>query len=134
MAVQAGPEGAELDSKRDMFEGQEEVRLTGAFPRDLATRLTPAPHPQERKAWWPRLRDYMGKDIMSLMSVPVFIMARDKAPSHDSWAPPPATRRPHTGQATLRRAGYTAPWGRPTHLAPGLAGVHRGRASLCVQF
>ena len=31
---------------------------------------------QERKAWWPRLRDYMGKDIMSLMSVPVFIMVK----------------------------------------------------------
>ena len=45
--------------------------------------LSPEPrHPrraaQERKAWWPRLRDYMGKDIMSLMSVPVFIMVKPR--------------------------------------------------------
>lgn len=42
-------------------------RLTGNRPSRAA---------QERKAWWPRLKDYMGKDIMSLMSVPVFIMVK----------------------------------------------------------
>jgi hypothetical protein len=78
VAVQAGPEGGDV-SARDMFEGQEEVSAGGVRAPRSPTPLTRAPAPQERKAWWPRLRDYMGKDIMSLMSVPVFIMARDKA-------------------------------------------------------
>lgn len=67
--------GSKASDAPDMFLGQEEARgrrwATGA--RLPPRRLTPG---QERRAWWPRLRDYMGKDIMSLMSVPVFIMAR----------------------------------------------------------
>lgn len=46
-------------------------------PLDRPVTFTFRRRPQERKAWWPRLRDYMGKDIMSLMSVPVFIMVGD---------------------------------------------------------
>ena len=78
--MQAGPEGAADDGKRDMFEGQEEARrslrarLGRPWPRLTGTR--PCRAAQERKAWWPRLKDYMGKDIMSLMSVPVFIMVK----------------------------------------------------------
>ena len=70
-----GPEGGDGSNKPDMFEGQEEVRPPEPS-LDLLPCLTRRRRVQERKAWWPRLRDYMGKDIMSLMSVPVFIMAR----------------------------------------------------------
>ena len=88
------------------------MRLSGS-PRS-PTPLTPLPAPQERKAWWPRLRDYMGKDIMSLMSVPVFIMARDKAPVY--W--PPLTAAPPP-----RRAAHARGWAPCDGLARLCAGA-----------
>jgi len=81
------PRNAALMSSRSFKLGQRGLRtgsrtcLTARRRRDssLSGSLL-EPHAldatQERKAWLPRLRDYMGKDIMSLMSVPVFIMAR----------------------------------------------------------
>ena len=73
---------------------------TAAAKPRLLCRLSPATLrrvAQERKAWWPRLRDYMGKDIMSLMSVPVFIMVKPRrALARNAPAPKRLHRQPQS--------------------------------------
>lgn len=56
--------------------GYEDLQVVEAEPEGTVdnSKNWATGHEEERKAWWPRLKEYIGKDIMSLMSVPVFIM------------------------------------------------------------